>query len=69
MSAFFFLNSIFPVMCKELFIVQTVKGGGGRRNARLLGLRDTEIVNVLASANLNESLVNRISGDLVQFQS
>lgn len=54
-------------MCKELLIVQTVKWGGG--NACLLGLRDTEIVNVLASANLNENLVNRISGDLVQFQS
>jgi len=42
---------------------------GGRGNAGLLDLRDTEIVNVLAFANLNESLVNRIGGDLVQFQS
>jgi hypothetical protein len=63
-----FVNSVFNIMCKELFIVQPVKVGGGG-NACLLGLRDTEIVNVLASANLNESLVDKISGDIVQFQS
>jgi len=41
----------------------------GWGNVGLLDLRDTNIVNVLASANLNESLVNRIGGDLFQFQS
>jgi hypothetical protein len=53
-------------MCEELFFVQTVKFV---QDTHLLGLRGTEIVNMLASANLNESLVNRISGNLVQFQS